>query len=109
MPEVSFYYQPKAPVGNEFHKIWGQPCEKEECMACQLRLYHYYEGDILHVWSCKVLIMIIYEYILVFFVKRMVIHSDYSLDYLKRLFQDNVGYQYFINRITPIEERVQHG
>ena len=110
MPEkYSFVYEPHAPVGNEFHEIWGEECPVERgCVACHLRLYHRYENDgkELHVWTGRVVIRAFEGYVglMQSTIKEVVFHSDYTLDDLRSLSPNDSGYQHFINEVVKEKE-----
>lgn len=79
---MRFVFEPNAPVGNEFQKVWNQPCESENCPACEHRLYHFNTGDELHIWVDRVIMRMLADDFSEFSKLEVVIHSDYPLDML---------------------------
>ena len=95
----SFKFEPRAPVGNEFHARWGQDCNKEDCLACFERLYHYYEDKTLHIWVDTVSVRwVISAGDFFAYADEVVLHSDYTLEQLKD-HNDKPAYSRFIQNL----------
>lgn len=90
---MKFVYEPNSPVGNEFQKIWNQPCERDNCPACAHNLYHFNLNDELHIWVDRVIMRMLADDFSKFSKLVTVLHSDYTLDML----DTNLTTHLFIN------------